>query len=92
MKGSFGNSDGFKDPAKYIFVRETLREHKLDFFAILETGRDNFSAPFLTNIFAGKDIQWCCVPPIGWSRGILVGRIDVLSLLSLPNLITSNGF
>jgi hypothetical protein len=79
MKGSFWNSDGFKDPAKHIFVRETLSEHKLDFFAILETGRDNFSVPFLKNISAGLDIQWYCVPPIGRSGGILVG-INAASL------------
>jgi hypothetical protein len=79
MKGSFWNIDGFKDPAKHIFVRETLSEHKLDFFAILETGRDNFPVPFLKNISAGLDIQWYCVPPIGRSGGILVG-INAASL------------
>jgi hypothetical protein len=73
MKGSFWNSDGFKDPAKHHFVRETIFEHKLDFFAILETGRDNFSTPFLNNISGGQDFQWYCLPPIGRSGGILIG-------------------
>jgi hypothetical protein len=47
MKGWFWNGDGFGDLAKHYFVRETIREHKLDFFAILETGRSSFSGPFL---------------------------------------------
>jgi hypothetical protein len=64
MKGSFWNSDGFKDPAKHRFVRETISEHKLDFFTILETGRDNFSAPFLSNISGGGKIFSGIVFPI----------------------------
>jgi hypothetical protein len=69
MKGSFWNSDGFKDTAKHNFVRETIRDFKLDFFAILETGRGNFSTLFLNNISNGQDFQWYCVPPIGRSGG-----------------------
>jgi hypothetical protein len=34
MRGSFWNSDGFKDPAKHSVVHEMIREHKLDFFAV----------------------------------------------------------
>lgn len=73
MKGCFWNSDGFKDTAKHRFVRETISEQKLDFFAILETGRDNFSTPFLINISGGQYFQWYCLPPKGRSGGILVG-------------------
>ena len=39
MKGYFWNSDGFGDPAKHFAVSEAVREHKLDFIALLETGR-----------------------------------------------------
>jgi hypothetical protein len=73
MKGSFWNSGGFRDTAKHLFVNETIRDYKLDFFAILESGKDNFSAPFLKHISGGLDFQWYCVPPIGRSGGILVG-------------------
>jgi hypothetical protein len=34
MKISFWNSDGFGDLAKHRFVKDTVREHRLDFFAI----------------------------------------------------------
>jgi hypothetical protein len=48
---SFWNSDGFGDLAKHMFVKEVVREHKVDFFlAILEMGRSNFSSPFLNNL------------------------------------------
>jgi hypothetical protein len=57
MKGSFWNSGGFRDTAKHNFVNETIRDHKLDFFAILESGKGNFSAPFLQHISGGLDFQ-----------------------------------
>jgi hypothetical protein len=88
MKGCFWNGDGFKDPAKHNFVHETIWEHKLDFFAILETGRDNFSTPFLNNISGGQDLQWYCVPPMGRSGGILIG-INAVSL-SVQQVVTSD--
>jgi hypothetical protein len=34
MKGAFWNSDGFRDSAKHSLVRESIRDLKLDFFAI----------------------------------------------------------
>jgi hypothetical protein len=55
MKDCFWNGDGFGDLAKHAFVRETIREHKLDFFAILETGRSSFSTPFLNHLSGGLD-------------------------------------
>ena len=67
MKGSFWNSDGFKDPAKHSVVRDMIREHKLDFFAVIETGRDNFAVPFLQHLSGGLDFIWYCLPPLGRS-------------------------
>jgi mannosylglycoprotein endo-beta-mannosidase len=86
MKGAFWNSGGFRDSAKHIFVSETIRDFKLDFFAISESGRDNFSAPFLNHISGGLDFQWYCVPPNGRSGGILVGiNADTISV---QNIVT----
>jgi hypothetical protein len=73
MRGVFWNSDGFKDPAKHLFVKESIKEFKLDFFVISETGRDNFASPFLNHLSGGSDFQWFCIPPLGRSGGILVG-------------------
>jgi hypothetical protein len=90
MKGSFWNSDGFWDTAKHLPVKETIREHKLDFFAILETGRDNFSAPFLNHISGGEDFQWYCVPPLGRSGGsyFLVGIYA--ATLTIQDVVTGD--
>jgi hypothetical protein len=47
--------DVFGDLAKHAFVRDTIREYKLDFFAILETRRSSFSGPFLNHLSGGLD-------------------------------------
>ena len=55
MRGIFWNTDGLGDRGKHIAIHELVREHKLDFIALLETGRSNFSASFL-NFLAGGSI------------------------------------
>jgi hypothetical protein len=51
------NSEGFKDPGKHLFVKESICEYHLDFIALLETGRSNFSILFLHNLVVGKDFH-----------------------------------
>jgi hypothetical protein len=46
LKGLTWNSEGFQDPGKHLFVKESIREYDLDFIALLETGRSNFIVPF----------------------------------------------
>ena len=53
LKGIFWNSEGFCDPRKNLFVQESIRERKLDFIALWEIGRSNFSTPFLTHLAVG---------------------------------------
>jgi hypothetical protein len=43
MKGIFWNGRGLSDLAKTRVLRDTSREHKLDFIALLETCKKNFS-------------------------------------------------
>ena len=69
MKGMIWNSDGFGDTTKHHLVQETVREQKLDFVALLETGRSNFTHHFLKKIVGGSDYSWFCLPP----RAGLVG-------------------
>ena len=86
MKGCFWNCDGFGDTSKHWFIHESIREHKLDFFAIQETGRENFSAPFLKFLAAGLDFAWYCLPPQGRSGGILVGiNLQTISVKGVKN-------
>jgi exonuclease III len=67
------NSEGFRDPGKHLFVKEAIREYRLDFIALLETGRSNFSNAFIASLSGDTDFAWFCLPPMGRSGGILVG-------------------
>jgi exonuclease III len=80
LRGMTWNSEGFRDPGKHLFVTEAIKEHKLDFIALLETGRSNFTVNFLSGLAAGNDFMWFCLPPHGRSGGILVG-INAQTLL-----------
>lgn len=46
MRDIFWNSRGLRDLAKRRFLADASRDYKLDFIALLETGRDNFTAQF----------------------------------------------
>jgi hypothetical protein len=43
MKGIFWNSRGLRDLAKFRFLSETTKEQQLDFIALLETCRANYT-------------------------------------------------
>ena len=58
MKGVVWNSDGFGDSAKHLAVNEMVKEHKLDFVGIIETGRSSFATPFLKFLAGGSDFIW----------------------------------
>src|SRR6266540_5723739 len=73
MKGIFWNCDGFKDPKKHHFISDLTKENNLNFIAISETGRKQFSIPFLKNLCAGRDFLWHNKEPRGRSGGILLG-------------------
>ena len=84
MKGIFWNSRGLKDLAKRRFLAEASLEHRLDFIALSETGRDNFAPQFLNTLSGGVDFDWHCLPPRGRSGGILLGvRCDSLEVRSV---------
>jgi exonuclease III len=84
IKGIIWNLGVFEDTAKHLFVKEAIREHKLDFIALLETGRSNFSIPFLNQLAAGYNFSWFCLPPHGRSGGIVVGiNSDTLQVLKV---------
>jgi len=73
MKGFFWNSHGLRDLAKHRFLFDCSREHNLDFIAILETGKHNYSTECLDNFCAGAEYFWHWNPPRGMSGGILLG-------------------
>jgi hypothetical protein len=83
MNGIFSNSRGLGDLAKHLFFADCIRDHNLDFLAISETGRRDFTQSFLSRLSGGVDFVRHSRPPRGRSGGILVGvktaTMDVLA-------------
>jgi exonuclease III len=73
MKGFFWNSRGLSDLAKFKYIADAAKEHKLDFIAIMETGKQDMSRTNLARLTDGADFVWHCLPPKGRSGGILLG-------------------
>ena len=73
MNGMFFNSRGLGDLAKHLFIAECNSEYNLDFLALSETGRRDFSVSLLNYLSGGIDYTWISRPPRGHSGGILLG-------------------
>jgi len=67
MKGIFWNSRGLRDLAKTKFLSNTTREQGLDFIALLETGKKDFTQAKLDRYCGGKIL-----------RGIGLNRVEGL--------------
>jgi hypothetical protein len=84
MRGIFWNSRGLRDLAKRRFLAEASLEHQLDFIALSETGRSNFTSQFLATLSGGVDFDWHCLPPRGRSGGVLLGvKCETLEVRSV---------
>jgi hypothetical protein len=55
MKGIFWNSRGLGDFAKYNFWSNLSKEQRLNFIAITETSRSDFSDTTLRHLSGGAD-------------------------------------
>jgi hypothetical protein len=51
--------------AKHLHIAESIGEHALDFVAISETGKQNYSTSFLNRLSGGEDFVWVSRPPGG---------------------------
>jgi len=58
MKGVFWNSKGLKDLAKIKFLADIAKEKSLDFIALLETGKNDFSPTGLNGLCNGRNFVW----------------------------------
>jgi hypothetical protein len=56
MNDMFSNSRDLGDLAKHLFFADCIREHHLDFLAISETGRQDFTPSFLTAFQAAQTL------------------------------------
>ena len=84
MNGIFENSRGLGDLAKHLNIAHHVRDYKLDFLAISETGRRVFPSNILDRLSGGADFTWHSCPPRGRSGGMLLGiRTDSMDLLNV---------
>ena len=74
MNGIFENSRGLGDWAKHLNIAHHVRDYKLDFLAISETGRRDFPSSILNRLSDGVDFTWHSCPPRGRSGGMLLGK------------------
>jgi hypothetical protein len=83
MNGMFNNSRGLGDLAKHLHIAHCIIDHKLDFVAISETGRRDFSQTLLDRLSGGVEFEWTSRLPRGRSGGILLGvRTDTMEVLA----------
>jgi hypothetical protein len=83
MNGMFLNSRGLGDLAKHLHIADCSRDYNLDFVAISETGRRDFSQSLLNRLSGGTDYVWHSRPPRGRSGGILLGvNADSMEVLA----------
>ncbi|KAJ1259145.1 hypothetical protein BS78_10G131600 [Paspalum vaginatum] len=81
MKGIFWNSRDLSDLAKYHYISKAVRDHNLDFFAVMETRKQDMSKANLAHLSSGADFTWHYLLPWGRSGGILLGvRANALDL------------
>jgi hypothetical protein len=67
------NSRGTGEESKNIYIRQNIRDQKLDFVGIQETVRQEYPTKFLKEISGGFEFHWDGIPSRGRSGGILVG-------------------
>jgi hypothetical protein len=86
MRGIFWNNRGLSDLAKSRFLRDTSREQNLDFIALLETCKKDFSQETLNNFSGGRNFVWHWTAPHGRSGEILLGaNLDVMDVGSIDD-------
>jgi hypothetical protein len=71
MNGMFRNSRGLGDLAKHSHIADCCRDYNLDFVAISETGKRNYSQSLLNRLSGGIDFEWFSRPPHGRSGACL---------------------
>ena len=83
MNGIFENSRGLRDLAKHARIADSIRDYRLDFVGISETGKRDFSTILLNRLSGGVKFTWKSHPPRARSGGILLGvkteTMDVLA-------------
>jgi hypothetical protein len=101
MNDIFKNSRGLGDLSKHLHIAYCISDHNLDFVAISETSRREFSQCLLDRLSGGVDFEWTSQPPRGRPGAFYLeyGRspwkfqveIIILSSISITEWIISCG-
>jgi hypothetical protein len=73
LKGLYWNSRGLLDLAKHRYIVDAIKERKLDFVAIMESGKQDMQRTNLSQLSGGAYFIWHCLSPRGRSGGNLLG-------------------
>jgi hypothetical protein len=87
MNGMFSNIIGLGDLAKPGIFANSIPDQNLDFLAILETGRHDFTVSFLNHLSGGINFVWHSHPPRGRSGGILYGQLLSLLITEVTDVV-----
>ena len=69
--------------AKHARIADSIRDHRLDFVGISETGKRDFSASLLNRLSGGVEFTWKSRPPRGRSGSLLLGvRKETMDVLA----------
>jgi hypothetical protein len=83
MNDMFKNIRGLRDLDKHSHIANCCRDYYLNFVAISERGKQDYSQSFLDRLCSGINFQWFSCPPRGRSGGMLVGlRSDTMVVLA----------
>jgi hypothetical protein len=73
MIGLIWKCQGLGNNSKVQFLKELIRDEKIDFIGLQETQKSQFSDSWLSSIAGSKLFAWFSAPPNGRSGGLLVG-------------------
>jgi hypothetical protein len=73
MRGLIWNCQGLGRSSKFDFLREIIREEKVDFIGLQETKKNLFNDSLLSSLAGSKLFAWFSSPPNGRSGSLLVG-------------------
>jgi exonuclease III len=73
MIGLIWNCQGLGQSTKFDFLREIIREERVDFIGLQETKKNHFNDSLLSSFAGNKIFAWFSSPPNGRSGGLLVG-------------------
>jgi hypothetical protein len=73
MIGVIWNCQGLGRKGKFEFLKELIREEKVDFIGIQETMRISFNKNWLDALSGNRNFVWMISSSVGKSGGLLVG-------------------